>query len=258
MNTQTFAEPSSSGRRRRRSRRRASPAAKFLSYIWPSDVSAARKLGVWVSVAALVWLSAHAAALGLAHLQVLRVENQLAYWYKRGEVASSASMVSALKAIEQANRLHPDNPYQLTLQARLLEWRAYNGGNIVPQDYRDALRLHQRAAALRPLWPDSWADMAQLKIRLGEFDGDLDHYLTRADQLGPYTPAVHLAIAQANLPRLPTLSGGQQELLKTHLIRGVQDHRTKNQVIGLVEQYNRQPQVCPWLEGEKHFQKLCK
>ncbi|WOX04850.1 VpsP family polysaccharide biosynthesis protein [Microbulbifer pacificus] len=258
MNTQSLAESSSSGRRRRRrSRARNSFAAKALSFVWPEQVGFARKLGTWLTVVALIYLAGHAGALGLAHLQVIRVENQLEYWYKRGEVPSSAAMVSALNAIEQANRLHPDNPYQLTLQARLLEWRAYNDGNVIPQDYRAALALHQRAAALRPLWPDTWGEMAQIKARLNEFDSVLEGYLKRANQLGPYTPAVHVAVAQTYLPRLPLLGGDQLALLEAQLLRGVYDHRSRNQIIGLVELYGQQGPVCQWLQGEKGVQKLC-
>jgi len=258
MHNQPLAEPSSSGRRRRRrSRKRDSIAVKVLSFMWPEQVGFTRKLGTWLAVVVLIYLSAHAGALGLAHLQVLRVENQLNYWYKRGEVPSTASMVSALSAIEQANRLHPDNPYQLTLQARLLEWRGYNNGNVIPQDYRAALALHQRAAALRPLWPDTWAEMAQIKVRLNEFDSALDGYLSRANELGPYTPAVHVAFAQANLIRVPSLSSEQLGLLETHVVRGLRDHRSKGQVTELIERYGQQSLACQWLEGEGGLQKLC-
>lgn len=257
MHNQSLAEPTSSGRRRRRSHKRRGFARNLWRFVWPEQVGFTRKLGTWLAVVALIYLSGHAGALGLAHLQVLRVENQLDYWYKRGAVPSAASLVSAFDAIEQANRLHPDNPYQLTLQARLLEWRGYNNGDVIPQDYRAALALHQRAAALRPLWPDTWAEMAQLKVRLNEFDSVLDGYLNRAHELGPYTPAVHVAIAQANLPRLPSLAAEQRALLQAHVLRGVQDHRTRAQVISLVELYGWQKQACQWLQGESGIHKLC-
>mgnify|MGYP000029450485 CR=1 FL=1 len=234
--------------------------AKLWSIVWPERLGLGGKLGTWAAVALLGYLSVHASALGLAHLQVLRVENQLKYWYKLGKVASPASLESALAAIERANALHPDNPYQLTLQARLLEWRAYNAGQVIVEDYREALSLYQHAAKLRPLWPDNWAEMAQVKVRLNEFDADLNRYLVRADQLGPYTPAVHMAVAQANLPRLSLLVGDQVVLLETHVLRGVQDQRSKSQVLDLVRHYGREEWLCglvSQVEGVKLPGKFC-
>lgn len=238
---------SPSGRRRRRRSSRPSGFARVKRLLWPANVPLAARLGVWALVIVLVYLSVMGTKQGMANLQVIHAENQLKYWYKLGKVASPASMDSALAAIERARELHPDNPYQLTLHARLLEWRAFSGGASAIEDYRAALSLHQQAAALRPLWPDSWAEMAQLKIRLFEFDQDLDRYLARAASLGPYTPAVHIAIVQAGLPRLPALHDERRETLKTHMIRGITDHRSRDAVLTQVSMYMQEREVCGWL-----------
>lgn len=216
----------------------------------------ATRLGVWGVVFVLVFFGVLGARQGLANLQVIHVENQLKYWYKLGKVASPASMDSALSAIERARALHPDNPYQLTLHARLLEWRAFSGGSSATEDYQTALSLHQQAAALRPLWPDSWAEMAQLKIRLFEFDQDLDNYLERAASLGPYTPAVHIAIVQAGLPRLPALHDERREMLKIHMTRGIKDPRSRDAVLTQVSMYRLEREVCGWLVESQQFDKL--
>ncbi|MCK7598392.1 VpsP family polysaccharide biosynthesis protein [Microbulbifer sp. CAU 1566] len=257
MQTQASIE-SPRTRRRRRSRKRMGVMPKLRAALWPAQVGPLQKGSTWLAIFLLLALCVHAGSMGLAYLQVVTAENQLKYWYKLGKVPSAASMESAMAAIERANELHPDNPYQLTLQARLLEWRAYNAGEVVAEDYRAALALYQQAAALRPLWPDSWAEMAQIKVRLGEFDADMDRYLVRASELGPYTPAVHLAVVQAGLPRLPALVGNQRTLLQTHLIRGFQDPRSKKQTLTLVEQYGQQPLVCQWLSGSEEVTKAPK
>lgn len=258
MNSQSLATDNpSSGRRRRRSSRRPSVAVRLLAHLWPEQVGLGKKLGIWVAVLVLAYLGTHAGAMALANLEVIRVENQLGTWYRQGRVTSPVAMDSALAAIHRANRLHPDNPYVLTLHARLLDWRAYNGGNVIPQHYREALALHKHAAALRPLWPDTWADMAQLKVRMNEYDRELDSFLVRADELGPYTPAVHVAVAQANLLRVPSLSGEQLALLETHVVRGMLDPRSKGQVMEFIQRYGQQSLACQWLQGESGMQKLC-
>ncbi|WP_406828060.1 VpsP family polysaccharide biosynthesis protein [Microbulbifer sp. ARAS458-1] len=233
-------------RRRRRSRRRSGLASRIVSTVWPAERSLTVRAASWLAIILLISLSFFAARYGLAHLEVLRVENQLRYWQKLGKVPSPASLNTTLAAIERANGLHPDNPYQLTLQARILEWRAYNNGQVIEQDYRQALALYKEATTLRPIWPESWAEMAQVKVRLNEFDAELDQILTKADQLGPYTPAVHLVVAQSNFPRIARLRPEQLSLLQTHTVRGVQDHRSRKQVIALVERYGAEAQACEW------------
>ncbi|WP_143735665.1 VpsP family polysaccharide biosynthesis protein [Microbulbifer mangrovi] len=250
---------SSSGRRRRRRSSRQSAFAHVKRLLWPAEASLATRLGVWGLVFVLAFLGVHGTKQGLANLQVIHVENQLKYWYKLGKVASPASMESALFSIERARELHPDNPYQLTLHARLLEWRGFSGGTSAAEDYRAALSLYQQAAALRPLWPDSWAEMAQLKLRLFEFDEDLDRYLARAAALGPYTPAVHNAIVQAGLPRLPVLKAledERMEMLKTHMVRGIKDHRSRNTVLTQVSMYRQEREICDWLTESQLFERL--
>ncbi|WP_160154369.1 VpsP family polysaccharide biosynthesis protein [Microbulbifer sp. ALW1] len=244
--------------RRRRSRKRVGVIPKLRAALWPAQVGPLQKGCTWLAICLLLALCVHAGSMGLAYLQVVTAENQLKYWYKLGKVPSDASMESAMAAIERANELHPNNPYQLTLQARLLEWRAYNAGQVIPEDYRAALALYQQAVALRPLWPDSWAEMAQVKVRLNEFDADMDRYLVRASELGPYTPAVHLAVVQSGLPRLPALEGNLRTLLQTHLVRGFQDHRSKKQIQALIEQYGQQPLACQWLSAAEEVAKAPK
>nr|WP_010133592.1 VpsP family polysaccharide biosynthesis protein [Microbulbifer agarilyticus] len=235
------AKPASGARRRRRSRKRTSLFDKVAAVVWPAERSVPAKLGIWLAVLLLFVMSIQGGRLGLAHLDVLRVENQLRYWQKLGRVASPASVEAALVAIARANRLHASNPYQLTLQANVLEWRAYspvaNGGQVVEADYRTALALHKQAAELRPLWPDTWAEMAQAKVRLNEFDAELEQILTRADQLGPYTPAVHLAVIQAGLPHWSGLSGAQRERFDRHVARGLADHRVRKHVTDMFRFY---------------------
>lgn len=196
----------------------------------------------------LAGLSVHAGSMGLAHLQVIRVENDLKRWQEAGRVTSLAAIESALLAIDRANRLHRDNPHQLTLKAHLLAWRAYTTGDTTADgsaaaDYRAALELYRQAAALRPLWPNNRAEMINVKLNLKQLDGELDALLRQADKLGPYTLAVHLAIVRAGF------ATGQrhEQLLQRHLLRGLKDRRSRRHFEQLVRQYGREAAVCQWL-----------
>lgn len=197
-----------------------------------------------------------------AHLQVIRVENTLNQWYKAGNAPSTEAMNSALRAIDRAIALHTDNPYQLTLKARLLEWRGYSAGegDAASADFRTALVLHRQAAALRPLWPDTWAEMVGLKLQLNELDEELEFFLQQADKLGPYTAPVHTAVVRASFAKLERYPFQQLPLLQKHLLRGLSDPRTKGQLLNLVRQYGQEATTCRWLAqapGAKPNTELC-
>jgi len=215
----------------------------------------------------LGWLSLHAASMGLANLQVIRVENALNRWAKLAKVPSASAMASALASIDRAIDLHPDNPYQLTLKAQVIEWRgvgkAINGepAEAYNADFRAALELHRQATYLRPLWPDTWADMANMKLRLNELDEELDRYLAQADKFGPYTAPVHLSIVKAGLAKLAQSKFTQIPLLNRHMLRGLKDPRTKQQIETLVMDYGYETMVCEWLAQAPEMEietKLCK
>ena len=131
----------------------------------------------------------------------------------------------------------------------MLEWRGYSGGaaDVALADYRAALALHHRAAALRPLWPDTWAAMAGLKLQLNELDDELDFFLQQADKLGPYTAAVHTAVVRAGFAKLSQYPFQSVPLLQKHLLRGLRDPRTQREVKKLVRQSGQQLVACRWL-----------
>ncbi|SEA33843.1 hypothetical protein [Microbulbifer marinus] len=211
---------------------------------WYAKTSPARLAVTALLLVVLCGLSVHAGSLGLAHLQVIRVENDLMRWQQSGKVSSPEAMQNALTAIDRAIALHQDNPYQLSLKGRLLEWRAFStGGDAAAADYGAALDLYRRAAALRPLWPDSIAEMINVKLNLQQLDGELGGLMERADRLGPYTPAVHAAIVRA------AFASGQHDspLLQRHLLRGLQDHRSRGQMQELTQQYRQESTACDLL-----------
>ena len=52
---------------------------------------------------------------------------------------------------------------------------------------------------MRPGSPYVWASIALLKLRLGEMDAEFYGALERAARLGPWEPAVQIAIADSAL-----------------------------------------------------------
>ncbi|KUJ82427.1 hypothetical protein AWR36_011485 [Microbulbifer flavimaris] len=225
-----------------RKRRRRSPWYKK----WYRDVSRPRLFFTGVLLLVLIGLAWRAGAWGMAHLQVVAVENTLKRWGENGKVSSERDLETAFASIDRAITLHEDNPYQLSLKARLLEWRAFGAeeGEGRAADYRAALALYKEAAALRPLWPDTWAEMINVKLNLGELDKELQTFMQRADEMGPYIPAVHTAIVRAEYALKQQYPFEQRPLLDRHLLRGLNDHRSRREIQRLVEQYAQEVSAC--------------
>ncbi|AOS97210.1 hypothetical protein AUP74_01779 [Microbulbifer aggregans] len=213
---------------------------------WYRHVSRPRLALTGLLLCVLVSLAWQAGSWGLAHLQVVAVENTLKRWGQNGKVSSEKDLDNAFVAIDRAIALHHDNPYQLSLKARLLEWRAYamreDEGRVA--DYRAALALYKEAAALRPMWPETWAEMINVKLNLGELDGELQTWMLRADEMGPYTPAVHTAIVRGGYALKQQYPFEERPLLDRHLLRGLADHRSRPEVARLVEQYAQEVSAC--------------
>ena len=62
-------------------------------------------------------------------------------------------------------------------------------------EYEQALERYRIATKARPASPGAWGDIARLKLRLAEFDGELDNAIRSASRLGPWEPDVQLVIA---------------------------------------------------------------
>ena len=242
MTASSQPESRSTGKRRRRSRSRKAPWYQR----WYKNASKTSRAITAFLLVLLGGLSVHAGSLGLAHLQVIRVENDLERWAKLGQAPSPQALQNTQDAIERAIALHADNPYHLSLKARLLEWRAFGAEDAAQStaDYRAALALYRESAALRPLWPDSWAEMINVKLNLGELDEELEDFMQQADKLGPYTPAVHTAIVRASYAKLARYPFRPLPLLETHLLRGLNDRRSRGPIQQLIEQHAQQLPTC--------------
>ena len=132
-----------------------------------------------LALAALAFLAVLAMDRGAADLAAFGPR----YALDRGGVANNEAMQ---RRLEQAIRLDGGNPAHREYLARLYESRGA---------HRQALENSRASTILRPGSPNAWADIARLKLPLGELDNELDNAIKNAARLGPWEPDVQLAIA---------------------------------------------------------------
>jgi cytochrome c-type biogenesis protein CcmH/NrfG len=135
-----------------------------------------------LALAALAFLAVLAADRGAADLAAFGARHGV----DRAGFPGEAAIQRAQRGLQQALRLDGANPDHREYLARLYESRAR---------HREALESFRASAKARPGSPHAWADIARLKLRLGELDGELDNAIKNAARLGPWEPDVQLAIA---------------------------------------------------------------
>ena len=146
-------------------------------------------------------------------------------------VPDADAVRQAQSSLREAVRLEPDNPHFIEQLARTRELTALEIERSDPRA-RSALLEAQaslRAAArMRPGSPYTWADLARIKLRLGELDFEFYGALERAGRLGPWEPAVQLALVDIGLSTWRLLPGTGREW-----VIGAFDRALKNETVAV-------------------------
>lgn len=198
-----------------------------------------------VFVFLLYWVS----SAGLANISYLRAYHYLDRWHNEGKQSTPDEIQDALKYIQRANALHPNHPHYLNTYASVLLWESDSLTNAQEQKagYQAVLDLYERSAKLRPLWPNTWSAMVMVKWRLNEFDEQMQHYVERADVLGPFSPKVHEDLVQIGFALRQRDPFTQYDFFKRHLLRGLKDGKSRGSILEQVKIHNASIITCRWL-----------
>lgn len=110
-----------------------------------------------------------------ADLYRFGVERSMYHW--GGAVDPSLDEIErATVKIDKALRLRPVSADLLVIKARLLIWRSSQTGNALERERlsREAIVMVRKSLELRPIYPWSWAMLAELKASLGEKDAEFE------------------------------------------------------------------------------------
>lgn len=135
------------------------------------------------ALAALALLSALAVQRGAADLIAFSAR----YGLDRAGLPTIEASERARRRLERAIELDGGNADHHEYLAR---WYAHAGA------HRHALEHLRISVQARPSWPYAWAQLGQAKLRLGEYDAELNRAVQQAVRLGPWEPVVQLAVAE--------------------------------------------------------------
>ncbi|TCI02601.1 hypothetical protein EZV61_12415 [Corallincola luteus] len=180
---------------------------------------------------------------GIANINAVYAERKLNKWSHQKAVSDNElSLVTA--SVERAVDLHSDNAHYVFLQAKLLEWLAYQQPQSADLFLQQALASLNRSLLLRQGWPNTWLSVASVKHRMGQYDADYSKAMRRAAALGPYKQDVTLGLIQIGFETWSHSDVEMKKALLEAIKRGLSRSATGWQVIALAKQYDKLSIVC--------------
>jgi hypothetical protein len=176
-------------------------AAKQL--LWTNKVLPALVL------AACCWLATLVADKGLASAYYFKANYYLDLWQRKPATLEQHNWQEAADAIARAVKYHSDHPHYLLTQAKINEWGWYKGFQTAEQIAIND-QLYQQAIALRPSWPNAYADYAYFLGIVNFRVSDALAQLDKAWLYGPYTTEVFHRTLLISASRWALLNGPQK------------------------------------------------
>jgi hypothetical protein len=203
-----------------------------------------------VAAAAGVGIALAVTALRMARADWLfsRSTLSMAEWSAKDVRPDFESWLAVRDDLARAVQLEPRDPRSLEGLGVLHAGRDAPVGNDrsgFQEQARDYLR---RAAATRPTSPYTWANLALVKYRLGETDGEFRNALRQAVNYGPWEWEVQAIVADVGLAMLPELAPEERSLVETMVMNGMK--RNPAEMLRISQRRGSLSLACRMLERE--------
>ena len=192
------------------------------------------------------------ARFGGASLDYYFVKNSVDDWQSNIETKTQNDYLRANSAIADAQRSHPTHPLYRDLQGQLLEWGALAGFVDPNKALNEAKGYYLNAIKLRPTWPVSYASLAVLKWRLGEFDDELAGYLDKANSYGPLKAEVHVLFVELGLSLYSVNHPFFIELqphMKQRLSYAMRNAQSRTRALASIKELGQVKTACRWMRS---------
>jgi len=197
-------------------------------------------------VAALVGLTAWAAKLGTSETLAYEVADQIGAWQSKKVSPALEPWLQARDQLESAQRLTRKSG---TVEELLGVLHAERRAN--PDFQKIALDHFVAALALRPGAPYTWADIADVRYRLGATGADYEQVLVNAAMLGPNEPEVQRIVVDYGLALWDDI--GPET--KTAVLRVIASGMRRNpmEMLKISERRGRLSLACPRVPSDARF-----
>jgi len=162
--------------------------------------------------------------------------------------------------LNEALIFNPDNPdlMQSLGAAYENEYAFHPASDSNAQRHRKAAQEYYRESLnKRPSWPHHWVDLALVKYRLNEIDGEFYQAMTNALLLGPWEPWVQRIVADIGMHNWYNFQPEMQALIKTTIQNGVKHRNSAKPMLELVKRYDMFELVCTTESNDQLLKKYC-
>lgn len=198
-------------------------------------------------LALLVGLVIWAAKLGVSESLAYDASSEIASWQSRKISPALERWSHTREQLELAQRLAPRNGPVEELLGVLFAERRRNA------DFQQiALDHFVRALVLRPGSPYTWADIADVRYRLGTATGDYGRVLINAATLGPNEPEVQRIVVDYGFALWDEIA---DENVRASVLRSVSSGMRRNpmEMLQISERRGRLNLACPLVPVNARF-----
>jgi cytochrome c-type biogenesis protein CcmH/NrfG len=215
-------------------------------------VAAPRLFAVVAGIAVLVWCEYESVRFGVAGIAVGNANQQLSQPPREG-VTLSGSWWGA--DLERAAREVPGDPSLRELQALVIERSTADAEELM-----EAQRDLAAALAARPGSGYTWANLAQLKYRLGDTGAAFEKAIVNAVALAPYEPEVQQTVADYGLAVIDEMRPPARAAIERAVASGMKRHAPE--ILQIAARRGKLGVACRHLDGvprpaESKWTQLC-
>jgi hypothetical protein len=193
---------------------------------------------------------------GIASLDYYSVKNTLDTWREDLTGSNNTEYLKVTDSIRSAQALHPTNPLYRDLQGQILEWGALANYIEYEAALKKAKNYYLNAIKLRPTWPVSYASLALIKWRLGEFDSEMMSYINNSLKFGPMKAEVHILVVELGLSLYASNHLYYKELrpfVRERMSYGLRNYQSRHRIKSSIESLGQQKTSCRWMKNFDPF-----
>ncbi len=152
------------------------------------------------------------------------VRSHVLQWIANPESLEPGAGLSVEAFVDQATQWDPEDPQLLQTSGAVYWWGAWvsraNREQSLERGAR-SLAFYRRSLRRRPLWPEAWLFMAQVKHWLGEWDDEFQQAYEMAERYGGWRRELMFMIAELGFDAWRRLSAENRQRFHVVLARAV-------------------------------------
>jgi len=208
-----------------------------------------KTLAVVLLAIAVLFTAYVAGKRGLANAWYYQAEYFYSDWEQSSTVGSQPRYHTAVNALDKALSLDPSHPKYWHLMGRL-KLLGVNVG-YEPDAVLDVVKQHfLKSTENRPMWPDTWLDLARLNNYMEGLNDDTRLYMHNALQTGPYIDLVVWGVAEILLDNWMWLSDTDKSLLEGVLRKASKQPKALKLIFESATRFEKQDVVCDVLAAQ--------